>query len=353
MSNDTMYFNSSRRLPTHSRNNSPIVAAKNNSSTRIPALNNKKPSKKTEKDIEQLLSPQQLPNGQRPDFGHGPRGGKQTNGAKTKNKKKQDKELQETKDSYDNLTKNLKNLLINPEKTEKTVVETLIKSNSNSATATPQKAPNTTQGITNSHGLSQNFSSPLSTPMILPHNLPMNPLGNPNFPANNHYLPYNPQQLQQQQQQQNRLPVGPGPMNFDNFRPGIAPVAPPQPPPGYPPGPNGPPPGMPQQLNFNGQPMYYNQPPMPIPNSAFPINQSIGASPTLPRIIPPNPMNYINPALSTPPVVKNPTSNGPVTNTKPTNKSKRNSGRKSNTFAGASFATDVPNESNLPKPSFT
>lgn len=355
-----MYFNSSRRLPTHSKNNSPAIPAKNNS-VRTP---NKRLTKKSTKENANDIPLQQLPNGQKPDFGHGNgTGAKNNHNSNNQSRGKKGKkhhnheEMVEANKSYENLTKNLKTLLINPEKTEKTVVETIIKSsNQNSATSTPPRE----QMMFSNGGMPQQqhqpgFISPISTPMnrpqqlnTLPHMIP-SPLVQHNLGnmGGSQYLPYNIQQQQQLQQYAHN--TGPQPMHPDAFRPGIPPMVAPQPP-GFP-GPPGMPMGAPN--------MYMNQGMMPPPPNGFPPmdqHHNVIPSPTLPRIIPPNPIAIINPTLTS-----NPNDNGnqgPQDSTNMNAKSnkksnKRNSSRKSKTFAGASFAVDVPNECSLPKPSFT
>ncbi|KAL3234607.1 Enhancer of mRNA-decapping protein 2 [Nakaseomyces bracarensis] len=373
MSTDTMYFNSSRRLPTHSKNNSPAIPAKNNS-TRSP--NKRLNKKKFQKENNDNIPLQQLPNGQKPDFGHGngntnTNNGNNNNGQKNyRGKQKRDsyeqRENLETKKSYDSLTKNLKTLLINPEKAEKTVVETIIKSSSehNPTSITPPSDDYLSNGTAPSmgHVHQPGFISPISTPMnipqqlnTLPHMIPSPLVQNNIGPmGNSQYLPYNMQQ-QQQHQQHYAHNVGPQPIHPDAFRPGIPPMVAPQPP-GFP-GPPGMPIGAPNH-------MYMNHGMIPPPMNGFPSleqqHQNIMPSPTLPRIIPPNPISIINPVLtnnvndvnniSTKSTIPNGTMNGKTTGNK---SNKRTGSRSSKTFAGASFATDVPNECSLPKPSFT
>ncbi|CCF60333.1 hypothetical protein KAFR_0J02690 [Kazachstania africana CBS 2517] len=290
MSTDTMYINSSRLLPVHSKNK-----PSNN-------LNNHKKFIRAEKQSreknETVPLPQSLPNGEKPNFGH-------SNGKKSKKKGKA---------KEDELSASLKNLVLDKSQSTKKATKKKLfspKSNHQELDSTPivqQQASKTP--------LTTFLSSPINTPSSIPSQLlsPPVPMGPFSPSTTRHPYPTSPPHILAQP-------------NLSG-----APLPPPFQMAGYPYIPHANyslasvPPIMPQQMPVRN-PMYLQpHPSQNIPNTHTSNNISLPSS-----------------SSSTITSTKS---------KKKQNSNHSNSRCSSHSFAGASFANDTPQECNLPKPSF-
>lgn len=413
MSSDTMYFNSSRMLPSHNKNSThmtqappfPLKKSKSNrKSLELVERKSEKPSRPSTpvpenlkaKDIPRL---QALPNGERPNFGNGsvksndnhsnssqhkthsrkkPGNGK-THKSKDKDGEKKSKSGKKEKtgsskkdkspkqESTEVVTNNLKELLLDKNKSGKSTDTKKKHTPKNDATA----------------GRVQNSASPLTTfmtsPIITSDNIP------PQLKINNcptalgqPPLMVTMQHNQQFNHQNNRNVAAAGHNNNNNTNnnipipltngmmnsPIIHPITPfqmsntippypfgnnnmnysisniplPMPVPSY----ASPQPIQPQQTLLNGSHLPHQKIMM---NGAVDISGGGGGGTVAPGPYMTN--NNVNKPVMAPASAKG------MNNYNKSSKNNKNVNKKmSHSFAGASFTTDIPQESNLPKPSF-
>ncbi|SMN18061.1 similar to Kazachstania africana KAFR_0J02690 hypothetical protein [Maudiozyma saulgeensis] len=448
MSTDTMYINSSRMLPTRSKNKtSNAMFPRSNSSTSIKNNNNnnnnnkqngnnnstnrnKKHSHKSNanKNLDKLKVPlpQTLPNGEKPNFGGG------SNSTTIPNNSKRNGNHSNNKDkSTKTITKNLKNLLLDNNNNHNQKTSTKRRSNSKSPKMQNNVTTNSIPVMNTNHSHSnsinpQEFTKQNTTPIMTFLTSPINGPGSiPNMnlsdqhPASNQpstsssrgdtptpgNMPRVGSQIltrpgismamlnndqgnnkqqnilpQSQQQQQQQYPQGflQQPQSLQ-FQPQIQAQFPQQPQYGLPIGPGIqpnqsmplPPPNIQSSLSQHFQGLGY---PFALHNnyrlssSGSPVPQQIQLMAPMFNQQNMHPMNNNDNAVrqgqatigntispNVTPTTLRSTQITPRVKTSKTQQSsaKRNKARtSSHSFAGASFATDVPQESNLPKPSF-
>lgn len=351
MSTDTMYFNSSRLLPLHGKNRSSVSLNSKKNSIAV-----KKNKVKQETLDFNLPQPQTLPNGEKPNFGNS---NSNSDGNTSKNKK-HNKPKSKKGPTTSDLSQDLKNLLLQNNESTKVKSKTVKR---NSKQSEGDISPVSQQSTsTQSTPLTNYMVSPINTPLslqttLLPSVNPMtmslpSPHQNGNIPMKTAGLPPQLSPIHQQQplysSQQPQQHVGP---------------VPPFQMPGYP------------YAQHSGN-YSLKSVPLPLPqqvpmvNPMYPYHFPNGNSnqaaviPQLYPMHPPHPQQHHNPEFHQQhdEQRKNPIGNNrssrPNSSSSSHSSNNSQSSRKSKTrssshsFAGASFATDVPQECNLPKPSF-
>ncbi|CCE61662.1 hypothetical protein TPHA_0A05880 [Tetrapisispora phaffii CBS 4417] len=368
MSSDTMYFNSSRVLSVPPKNRTKKKLDKKE-------INNQKQKNIRQEQIDVILPEQQtLPNGQKPDFGSNSKNNSSKRKSKIENsspnrnggKSSIIKGIADT----ELLSYNFKDLLLSKPNNQSEYLDVSPNRNSND---------NSTYSA---------FASPVNTPTVQHTNLSV--VNNPH--PQNFHMNHFEHQSSPRMMQPGILPYGqhqiPGPMHSMNGM-GVNQPHPLLVQPGLPAH------GHAMQMisqqpmlihpiygnNVPGNPM--RQPFINQNNNNYPIPSGKGPVPTPNNYMLSQPIQYIphkvvpNNSIPSPPnnvdVIKSNNSNANVqhmnSSSKPSNnnttklnknksnKRNTNNGRgdnsHTNTFAGASFTTNVPNLQNLPKPSFT
>lgn len=415
MSSDTMYFNSSRMLPSHNKNSTHMTQAppfslkkskSNRKSLELVERKSEKPSRSSTPVPENLKSNdiprlQTLPNGERPNFGnssninvksndnnishssqHKTHSRKKSANGKTHKNKDKDGEKKPKSGKKDKTSGNKKEKSSKHESTEVITnnLKQLLLDKNKSGKATDTKKKNTSKKIDADIHRVQNSASPLTTfmtsPIITPGNIP------PQLKINNNStalgqppLMVTMQHHQQFNHQNNRNVAAAGHNNNNNTHNNIP---------------------MPLNNGMMNSPIMHPLTPFQMSNTIPPypfgnnnLNYSISNMPlpmpapsyVSPQPIPPqhilsngnslpNHNNMMNRAVdisgggtgTSGPVMTNNNINKPVTTPTSANsmnnynksfKNNKNVNKKmSHSFAGASFTTDIPQESNLPKPSF-
>ncbi|CCK68496.1 uncharacterized protein KNAG_0B00470 [Huiozyma naganishii CBS 8797] len=368
MSSDTRYFNRSRLLPAHGKNTSAPAApgVGRGSRSASPALaaagardkrkkrQGKKNSSATDgstsgnasggRGRDRYLREQSLPNGERPDFGHG-----------ASHDGRRERAVGSPAQSA---SASLKRLVLDGEATA---------ASNDAPLATYMVSPITTPGTIPTQLTNNNNSSSINNPAMLLH-------GNAIWNSKQ----VSPRPGPPPQQQQQAYPVT-SPHGVQPYM-GPMPVSPNGMPRGGPPMqglplpqglPQGLPPGLPPGQPFLGLPQAPQQFMQPHP-------YQLPGYPYLPAMQPNgngngNNYNLISAPVTLPPTLPTsspattrPSSQSSVGKTtavmaRPEDAAKRQRGQRTDkrkragqphSFAGASFATNVPQESNLPKPSF-
>lgn len=406
MSTDTMYINSSRLLPTRSKNKSSNSifqhSTPNDNRKRTDKNNtrNEKKSKQKQPDNFEVPLPQVLPNGERPNFGNSGTNNKgNRNSNKSNSSKKNHNVNNNEKENNPNtkiLTENLKHLLLDNSDTNSAKNNTKSKGNKkNSNRKNNEKSPRTSNRTKLANGntrtndktiVNNNKKTPIMTFLTSPIN------GPGNMPALQ--LPENTTQslnnapANSMPRIANSVLAGPG-LNHEQQHINV--VQQPMPMNLQPPSQQNLQPQIFQQQKLqqfvvpNGpaippyQTLLPQQPPMPnVQGLGYPFalynNYSLSSMPVpLPQQIPlmtqmfnNQNMNQLNHMDGNNNTVSNSNSSAatPISlaisqmspkseSSKIHSSTKKGKGRSpSHSFAGASFATDMPQESTLPKPSF-
>lgn len=365
-----MYFNSSRLLPVHSKNKPISVPKVKNQPKKLNPTERKHKSKHDKKNKKtDVPEPQLLPNGEKPNFGNqnndksGSSSGKKPSRPKKHSKQEKQFEQQSVSESTDRLTQTLKDLLL--------------KSQTSSSSASPMINNNNRVAVTSNNDIASTIS-PLNTPSTIPAAL-LNPMGLSPIPQQQHQQPQlmtppimhpglYPQQtlspFAYQQQYQNSPQPPPLIHGNGSSIPGTGGGYPFQ---GYP---------YVSNVHYSLTSGTNNQMPnnavSPTPahmNLMFPYSNNNNGNNLSTMHVPP-----LSSSSSTSRQIQHSAPHtamaSPSTNSKPTSRSnsrptsnasfnsrsppkKNNVRRGSQSFAGASFATAIPQECNLPKPSFT
>lgn len=323
-----MFFNSSRLLASTSKN----------STSNLTQNNNKKDLKATKKANQrhQDYSSQSLPNGEKPNFGNNNNNTKKkknqqhNNNYKTRNKKN----ITDFDTSI--MTDDLKNLLLTPptdSQNSKERKSNTKRSNSKKRSTSQKKSPNNTM-ITPS---SSTANSPSNAARIATAIISSNPQQQ-HLPIQDQY--HNPMVPFNYPHHMPLMHPGIYPMNGPQAQLAIPPlqgVTMPPPPPPH----NFSPMSMPVNLNMNTAGLHPSYMPIQTPPIAPITLHPTTVNPLLAQPIHNN--NYHHQTNNT---VTSLSHNTTTRNTK-------NKSRKQHNFAGASFATDLPQAQSLPKPSFT
>lgn len=415
MSTDTMYINSSRVLPSRSKNKQPnSMFPRSNSNKSITSNNSNGGNKSSKKrgprkndgvsqNQKSPLKPadipqnQSLPNGERPNFGNS---SSTTDKRRSSGNKKDNLAGNHAK----NVTADLKNLLLdNKNNKPKSNKNTSAKrGNDKSPRAGSNTHTNKKQEVINVNMMKKESTTPIMTFLTSPINAPgsipnmnlsetragtpgsqrssgtpgMLPGVTPNVLAGPG-LNMPPQFVGHPQQQQMQPMMGGNmlPMSQPQFQPHYVQQMGPQPPYGMPVGQQLPPPNQrvgppaPPAI-LQGQPMQGLGYPFGMQNNYNLSSMPVPLPQQIPLIVPmghgqnglPNnakapvsqmPKTTQNTPVSTPTALLSNQVSPKVQNNRSKSSAKKSKDRtSSHSFAGASFATDVPQESNLPKPSF-